>query len=219
MPSSAIVPTNQQGHAGERRCLVVPGDGAIAGAVRRRAATAATPKQQQGRLHRPVRLRPASGRGRRARRSRSFTLIAALKKGISLSSTFDGPPTVDVNGTPIHNSSPGETCYGCTLLKAFAESINTIFVPLAKQVGPQKVVDAAYDAGIPKSRELHRRPDIALGPDQVSPLDLANAYATIAAQGMHAAPYLVKSVTTVDGQRDLPRDAAPDAGVRRGRHG
>jgi membrane peptidoglycan carboxypeptidase len=132
---------------------------------------------------------------------KAFTLLAALKKGISLSSTFNGPPTVDVNGTQIHNSSPGESCYGCTLLKAFAESINTIFVPLAQQVGPKNVVKAAYDAGIPESRNLSAVPDISLGPDQVSPVDLANAYATIAAQGIEATPYLVQSVTTNSGQQ------------------
>jgi membrane peptidoglycan carboxypeptidase len=74
-------------------------------------------------------------------------------------------------------------------------------VPLAQKVGPQNVVSAAYDAGIPKSRNLSAVPDIALGPDQVSPLDLADAFATIAAQGKYAQPYLVKSVTTVGGQR------------------
>jgi membrane peptidoglycan carboxypeptidase len=132
---------------------------------------------------------------------KAFTLLAALKKDISLSSTFNGPPTVDVNGTQIHNSSPGESCYGCTLLKAFAESINTIFVPLAQQVGPKNVVKAAYDAGIPQSRNLSAVPDISLGPDQVSPVDLANAYATIAAQGIESTPYLVQSVTTTSGQQ------------------
>jgi membrane peptidoglycan carboxypeptidase len=74
-------------------------------------------------------------------------------------------------------------------------------VPLAKSVGPDKVVKAAYDAGIPKVRKLQPFPDIALGPDDVSPLDLANGYATIAAQGMAAQPYLVQSVTTNSGQR------------------
>jgi membrane peptidoglycan carboxypeptidase len=132
-----------------------------------------------------------------------FTLIAALthKPPLSLNSRFNGPPTVDVNGTTIHNSSPGETCYGCTLTRAFAQSVNTIFVPLAKQVGPQHVVDAAYSAGIPTSRNLQPFPDIALGPDDISPLDLADADATVAAQGMHADPYLVQSVTTNTGQR------------------
>jgi membrane peptidoglycan carboxypeptidase len=132
---------------------------------------------------------------------KAFTLLAALQKGISLNSVFNGPPEVNVDGFTIHNSSPGESCYGCTLTKAFAQSINTIFVPLAQQVGPQNVVNAAYLAGIPKFRKLSAVPDISLGPDSVSPVDLANAYATIAAQGIHADPYLVSSVTTNTGLR------------------
>jgi membrane peptidoglycan carboxypeptidase len=132
---------------------------------------------------------------------KAFTLLAALQQHISLSQVFNGPPEVTVNGDTIHNASPGESCYGCTLLKAFAQSVNTIFVPLAQQVGPQKVVNAAYDAGIPESRKLSAVPDISLGPDSVSPVDLANAYATIAAKGVRATPYLVQSVFTTTGQR------------------
>jgi membrane peptidoglycan carboxypeptidase len=194
-----VVPKNRRGTPESGAASVVPGDGAIRALYGGRGYCRNT-------KHNPdacIDLSGATDSWARPPGSsfKVFTLIAALKKGISLSSTFDGPYTVSVNGTPIHNSSPGETCYGCSLLRAFTESINTIFVPLAKKVGPQNVVDAAYDAGIPESRKLAPVPDIALGPDQVSPLELATAYATIAAQGKYAAPYLVKSVTTVNGQR------------------
>jgi membrane peptidoglycan carboxypeptidase len=195
----AVVPNNRKGTPESGAASVVPGDGAIRALYGGRGYCRDTKDNPDACID----LSGATDSWARPPGSsfKVFTLIAALKKDISLSSTFDGPTVVNVNGTPIHNSSPGETCYGCSLLKAFAESINTIFVPLAKQVGPQNVVDAAYDAGIPESRQLNPVPDIALGPDQVSPLDLATAYATVAAQGSYAAPYLVKAVTTVDGQR------------------
>jgi membrane peptidoglycan carboxypeptidase len=124
-----------------------------------------------------------------------YTLIAALKDDIGLDSTYHGPSSIQVNGSTINNSE-GESCGTCTLLQALAESINTIFVPVAQQVGPDKVVQAAYDAGIPKSRKLPAVPSIALGPTDVSVLDQANAYATIAAQGERAQPYLVARVET-----------------------
>src|SRR3954469_5049415 len=101
-----------------------------------------------------------------------YTVIAALKEGISLDSVFSGPPSIDVNGTTINNSE-GESCGVCTLTQALAESINTIFVPLAIKIGPDKVADAAYDAGIPKKRKLSEVPVITLGVDDVSPLDQA----------------------------------------------
>jgi membrane peptidoglycan carboxypeptidase len=195
----AVVPDNKTGSPESGAASVVPGDGAIAALYGGRGYCTDTKHNADACID----LSGATDQWSRPPGSsfKAFTLIAALKKGIALSSTFDGPPTVDVDGTEIHNSSPGEACYNCTLLNAFAQSINTIFVPLAQQVGPQNVVDAAYEAGIPKSRNLSAVPDISLGPDQVSPLDLADAYATIAAQGEYAAPYLVKSVTTVGGQR------------------
>jgi len=128
-----------------------------------------------------------------------YTLIAALKDNVGLDSTYNGPPSIQVNGSTIHNSE-GESCGTCTLLQALAESINTIFVPLAEQVGPDKVVQAAYDAGIPKSRKLGAFPSITLGPDDVSLLDQANGYATIAAQGERATPYIVARVETRKGE-------------------
>src|SRR3954465_1939563 len=132
-----------------------------------------------------------------------YTVIAALKDGISLDSVFGGPSHIDfpgTNGKGISNSG-NESCGACTLTQALAESINTIFVPLADQVGPDKVVRAAHDAGIPKSVKLAEVPVITLGPDDVSPLDQASGYATIAAQGVHADPYLVARVETQ--QRDV----------------
>jgi len=127
-----------------------------------------------------------------------YTVIAALKEGISLDSVFSGPSHIDfpgTNGKGISNSG-NESCAACTLTQALAESINTIFVPLADKVGPDKVVEAAHDAGIPKSVPLAEVPVITLGTDDVSPLDQATGYATIAAQGIYAEPYLVQRVET-----------------------
>jgi membrane peptidoglycan carboxypeptidase len=138
----------------------------------------------------------ASSYGRPAGSSfKPYTVITALKQGISLDSTFSGPPSIHVNGTTIYNSQ-NESCGVCTLTQALAKSINTIFVPLAIKVGPDKVATTAHDAGIPTSVKLSEVPVITLGVDDVSPLDQADAYATIAAQGIHADPYLVARVET-----------------------
>ncbi|MDQ1703721.1 MAG: hypothetical protein QOF18_87, partial [Frankiaceae bacterium] len=112
-----------------------------------------------------------------------YTVIAALKEGIGLDSTFHGPPSIQVNGSTINNSQ-GESCGTCTLTEALAKSINTVFVPLAIKVGPDKVVQSAYDAGIPKKRQLAVVPTITLGVTDVAPIDQATGFATIAAQGV-----------------------------------
>jgi membrane peptidoglycan carboxypeptidase len=131
-----------------------------------------------------------------------YTLIAALQQGISLDSRFSGPPHIDfpgTNGKGISNSQ-NESCGQCTLTQALAKSINTIFVPLAAKVGPDKVAHVAADAGVDtKKHKLDPVPTITLGTSDVSPLDQAVGYATIAAQGIEAQPYLVSKVVTADG--------------------
>jgi membrane peptidoglycan carboxypeptidase len=130
-----------------------------------------------------------------------YTLIAALQDGISLDSRFPGPSHIDFPGTDgkgISNSE-GESCGTCSLTQALAKSINTIFVPLAKRVGPDQVASVAHDAGIPKDRKLDPVPTITLGTSDVSPVDQAVGYATIAAQGIYAKPYLIARVKNSSG--------------------
>jgi membrane peptidoglycan carboxypeptidase len=151
-----------------------------------------------------------------------YTLIAALQQGISLDSRFPGPPHIDfpgTNGKGISNSE-GESCGDCTLTEALAKSINTVFVPLADRVGPDKVAQVAHDAGIPKSRPLDPVPTITLGTSDVAPIDQAVGYATIAAQGVYAKPYLVASIKSGSGhvvykakqdtRRAFPQDVMAD---------
>jgi len=199
-----FVPKNRRGTPESGAASIKPGDGAIE-ALYGGHGYCRYPKKNKDAC---IDLSGYTGQWARPPGSsfKAFTLLAALRKNISLNSIYNGPPTVTVNGTQIHNSSPGEACYGCTLIKAFAESINTIFVPLAQKVGPQNVVNAAYDAGIPQFRKLAAVPDISLGPDAISTVDLANAYATIAAQGVRAQPYLVSSVTTSTGRQIYKAD-------------
>jgi membrane peptidoglycan carboxypeptidase len=131
-----------------------------------------------------------------------YTLIAALQQGISLDSRFPGPPHIDFPGTGgkgISNSQ-NESCGECTLTQALAKSINTIFVPLAAKVGPDKIAAVATDAGVDtKKHKLDPVPTLTLGTSDVSPLDQAVGYATIAAQGIQAQPYLVSKVVSADG--------------------
>jgi membrane peptidoglycan carboxypeptidase len=132
-----------------------------------------------------------------------YTLIAALKQGIGLGSVFPGPAHISFPGAPTGiSNSGGEVCGSpCTLVRALAQSINTVFVPLAQKVGPTNVDKVAYDSGIPTSAHLSTFPEVSLGTEPVSVLDQAVGYATIAAQGIHASPYIVASVKTTEGQR------------------
>lgn len=81
---------------------------------------------------------------------------------------------------------------------ALAQSINSIAVAVADKVGPERVADFARRAGI--HSELEARLPLALGASSVSPLELANAYATIANGGKVAEPILVTRIADRTGK-------------------
>jgi membrane peptidoglycan carboxypeptidase len=127
-----------------------------------------------------------------------FALIAALEAGIPLTSMWNGdsPQTFDDLGKPYIVSNYGNEGWGqIDLLSATQHSVNTIFVPLGMKAGMDKVVDAARRAGIPESVAMIPTPSVVLGVASPHVIDVANAYATFAAQGVYAKPFLVASVT------------------------
>ncbi|HKT01938.1 MAG TPA: transglycosylase domain-containing protein, partial [Rugosimonospora sp.] len=156
-----------------------------------------------------------------------FTMLAALESGRPLSTSFNAPARF-VSRWP--GEGPG-TCGGrwCpgndnppwmdgtrSMWTGYGRSVNTYFVWLEQQVGPAKVVAMAQRLGVrlrsqgDATMASTRAGDwgsFTLGVAQTSPLDLANAYATVAADGVYCAPLPVLSITTPDGRR-LPA-AAP----------
>jgi membrane peptidoglycan carboxypeptidase len=127
-----------------------------------------------------------------------FALVAALEAGIPLTSMWNGdsPQIFDDLGKPYEVSNYGNEGWGqVDLLSATQHSINTVYVPLAMKAGMDKVVDAARRAGIPESVALIATPAVALGVASPRVIDVTNAYATFAAQGVYSKPYMVASVT------------------------
>lgn len=128
---------------------------------------------------------------------KTFALIAALEDGIGLNTKWNGdsPKTFDVNGKPYVVGNYGKESLGdITLLKATEASVNTVFVPLGIQVGPDKIVDVARRAGIPDTVPLMPTPSVVLGSASPHVIDIAGAFATYAAQGVYAKPYFIDSV-------------------------
>ena len=126
-----------------------------------------------------------------------FALIAGLQQGIPLTSMWNGdsPQTFDDAGKPYPVANYGFEGWGqISLLKATGSSVNTVYVPLGIQVGPENVVEAARRAGIPESIAMVPTPSVVLGVASPHVLDVANAYATFAANGIYAKPYLISQV-------------------------
>ena len=127
-----------------------------------------------------------------------FALIAALEAGIPLTSMWNGdsPQVFDDLGKPYPVANFGEEGWGqINLLQATAHSVNTVFVPLGQKAGLEQVVSAARRAGIPEAVAMVPAPSVVLGVASPHVLDVANSYATFAAQGIYSKPYLIASVT------------------------
>jgi len=134
-----------------------------------------------------------------------FALAAWIASGKSPESRFDAPATMEF--TPEESGDPdgwevsnyGHAGYGSmTLREATWSSVNTVYAQTALEVGPQSIADLAQEAGI--STALQPNPSIVLGTGEVTPLDLAAAYNTLAAGGVHRTPRTIESVTDQDGE-------------------
>jgi membrane peptidoglycan carboxypeptidase len=140
-----------------------------------------------------------------------FALAAGLKDGFRLTDTFDGnSPYTFPDGSTVQNEGessgyPSGFSYGSVnLVKATSESINTAYVDMTEQMrnGPQKIVDAAVAAGIPRSSPgLQPNAVVALGTATVPTVEMAEGYATFAAQGEHSNWYVLQRITDASGVR------------------
>jgi membrane peptidoglycan carboxypeptidase len=129
-----------------------------------------------------------------------------LKSGISLRTPFNGHSPLKVGKDTIVNDN-NEQFGAVDLLTATAQSVNTVFVQLGIKVGLPKVIDAAHAAGLPKTPQLSDNASMLLGSDSARAIDQAGAFATFAAKGKHAQPYIVQKVIAADG--DVQFDAKP----------
>ncbi len=131
-----------------------------------------------------------------------FAVVAALEKGYSLSTVWDGksPQVFKTSSGNYKVSNYGNSSFGpVSLYKATASSINTVFVKLGTKIGPESVVDAARRAGIPDSVQVLPTPSVVLGVSSPRVLDVASSFATFASGGIYSKPHLVKRIFDGDG--------------------
>src|SRR5581483_7871810 len=145
-----------------------------------------------------------------------FVLATALQHGISLYSSFSGPPSLIIPDRAcygpqgpwdVHNFADESAGY-MNLLSATANSVNTIFAQLVAKVGPWNVVPVAHKMGI--TTKLQPVCSITLGTQPVNPLEMTDAYATLAAHGVHREPQAFELVRAPSG-KVLGRLNAPGA--------
>jgi penicillin-binding protein 1A len=136
-----------------------------------------------------------------------IVLATALQQGISLQSRFNSPGELVI---PRANAGEDWTVknYGGTeqgvmsLVDATRVSSNTAYAQLVMEVGPDDVVSLANRMGI--DRQLDPVNSIVLGTEEVSPLDMAEAYSTLANGGEHVEALVVTRVEYPDGRVFVP---------------
>jgi penicillin-binding protein 1A len=129
-----------------------------------------------------------------------FTLAAALEAGLHLDDVFPGGHSVTLttaDGEWTVENHEGAVYPALTLREATVFSVNTVFARVVEAIGPERVAGLAEAAGI--TTPLDPVPSITLGSQEVTVLDLASAYGTFAAGGVHAEPVFVTRIEAPDG--------------------
>jgi len=151
-----------------------------------------------------------------------FTMLAALDAGMPLTTSFYSPqrlvsqyPGTAGAGSTCgdrwcpQNASPAMTG-NQTMWSGFGKSVNTYFVQLEQKVGAENAVKMAERLGLKWRSETDmaiatdpRRVKLwgafTLGVADTTPLEMANAIATVAAEGVYCEPIPVISITNSDG--------------------
>jgi penicillin-binding protein 1A len=95
-----------------------------------------------------------------------------------------------------------ESYYGpSTITQATLRSDNSVYARLTLDVGPDNVVRIAHRMGI--KTKLQPVASIGLGSNSVSPLEMASAYATLAAGGIRTEPMAIRKVVLPSGKVDI----------------
>jgi membrane peptidoglycan carboxypeptidase len=132
-----------------------------------------------------------------------FYLVAALEQGIPPDTTFDtrSPVTVTAPACPtgytVHNAEAA-SAGRLDLRRATAESVNTYYAQLMARVGTPAAIAVARRMGI--TSPLRDYCSLVLGTENVTPLELAAAYATLASGGIHCQPATITRITGPTGR-------------------
>lgn len=134
-----------------------------------------------------------------------FGLLAYVVAGGTLDDMYDGNSplkiTDDAGNTTATINNYGDASYGyVNMQRATALSINTAYVDMNKALGPAKTKETAIKLGYPEDTPgLGDGVGNVLGSASPHNIDIAHAYATLAAGGVRTTPHFVRSVSDESG--------------------
>ena len=147
-----------------------------------------------------------------------LTLMAALEHGEIPADTISGsypcviPDPKSVEGKWDPNNVEGQGAGTISLTEATVNSVNCAYARLIKLVGPEKVVDVARRMGI-RNAKLDPLLALTLGAIEVSPLEMATAYATLANDGEYHEPYFIDRIEDREGNVLFKQSTKPERAV------
>lgn len=128
-----------------------------------------------------------------------FVLATALANGISPEQTYESAAgSFPIPGGQVWTVTGSPTGGPMRLRMATEKSINSVFAQVILAVGAEKVADTAKKMGI--VTPIKAVPAIALGAQEVTPLEMASAYGTLANGGVHAEPHSIVEVADMGGK-------------------
>jgi penicillin-binding protein 1A len=140
---------------------------------------------------------------------KAIDLMAAVRMGVSPTSTYYDSHELTPGWDPIapswHVQTDDHSYHGTiSLSEAIALSDNTVYAQLGADITPERIRQAAYDMGV--TSHLDAYPAEAIGglTRGVSPLEMADAYATIADGGVRNRATAIERVVMPDGKVDHP---------------
>jgi penicillin-binding protein 1A len=147
---------------------------------------------------------------------KTFVLATAVKQGVDPDSTYydaSSPMTLSLpgGGTWTVNNSEGDGGGTESLTEATVHSVNVVYAQLDLDVGPENVTQTAEEMGITSSLESVPAEGIGGLAEGVTPLEMADAYATLANGGIHHAPTAISKVEFPNGKVD---ESGADDGER-----
>lgn len=129
---------------------------------------------------------------------KTFVLVTALENGMPPNRYIDGssPAYIATGGRPWHVTG-GAGGY-ITMASATHKSVNVAYARLIKELGAEKVALTAKRMGI--TTKIPAYYSIALGSQNVSTLEMASAYGTLANNGVLVPPTPITKVVGADGE-------------------
>jgi len=214
--------------------MIQPGTGLIVASAQSRPVMGAKKGQTYWNLSAPTDLGGIQGY-QAGSTFKAFTIAAALEKGIPISKKYNAKSPYNFSGKSFDTCDGKKKVYGSWKVKnsvghskkiAMTEaaewSVNTYFVQLELDAGMCGVTKMAQKTGVDVGHQIGKKPidivksyedkpSFTLGTVEVSPLSMAEAYATFASGGIHCNPIIVSKVVNRNG-KELK---APDGDCKR----